>query len=323
MSDSLLTNKKHTQPGDSKSAACNNNDLDYDISEFIDYLTFEKSYSPHTTSNYLRDLKSLVGFLKQQNIHDWRNVDTSHIRLYISQKHRQGCGGKSLQRQLSSIRSLYRYLIHNKKLETNPVNDISVPKSGRKLPHVYDMEAFEQLANITEKTPIAQRDKAIMELFYSSGLRLSELAQLNIDTINFDAKLVRVTGKGSKQREVPIGRYAIDALKTWINVRDDIAKTSTDSNALFISKRGTRLATRSIQQRLTFWAKKQGLNQHCHPHLLRHSFASHLLESSGDLRAVQEMLGHADISTTQVYTHLDFQHLAKIYDKAHPRAHKK
>lgn len=301
----------------------NNNDLDNALSEFIDYLTFEKHYSTHTTSNYLRDLNSLSDFLKHQDIHNWASVTTAQIRQYIAQKHHQGCGGKSLQRQLSSIRSLYRYLIHNNKLETNPVNGIAVPKSGRKLPHVYDMETFEQLINITEKSPIALRDRAILELFYSSGLRLSELAQLNIDTINFDSRLVRVTGKGAKQREVPIGRYAIDALKTWLGIRNNISSTGIDSNALFISNRGTRLATRSIQQRLTFWAKKQGLGQHCHPHLLRHSFASHLLESSGDLRAVQEMLGHADISTTQVYTHLDFQHLAKIYDNAHPRARKK
>ncbi len=302
-----------------------NNSLANSINEFIDYLNFEKHYSAHTTSNYLRDLNSLSAFLLQQHIYEWEHVTTSQLRQYIALKHRQGCGGKSLQRQLSSIRSLYRYLIHNDKLETNPVTNISIPKSGRKLPHIYDIEAFEQLINITEKTPIAKRDRAILELFYSSGLRLSELAQLNMDTINFDSKLVRVTGKGAKQREVPIGRYAIDSLKVWLSIRDSILSNnaSRDSNALFISTRGTRLATRSIQQRLTFWAKKQGLKQHCHPHLLRHSFASHVLESSGDLRAVQEMLGHADISTTQVYTHLDFQHLAKVYDKAHPRARKK
>ena len=199
--------------------------------------------------------------------------------------------------------------------------DIPAPKSGKKLPAALDIENIEQLLNSTDQSAIAVRDRAMIELMYSAGLRLAELINLDLGMLDLSTGIARVTGKGSKQREVPIGRAAIKAVKAWLALRQEIA--NSDENALFVSNRGNRISPRTVQQRMKQLAQKQGLDQHLHPHKLRHSFASHMLESSGDLRAVQELLGHADISTTQVYTHLDFQHLAKVYDTAHPRARKK
>ena len=298
-----------------------NSGLNLPGSLFIEYIQYEKHYSKHTVRHYQRDISQFIEYLLTQNIVDWNSVNNQHIQQFISYRHRNGLNGKSLQRQLSSIRSLFRFLLSNNHIAHNPVTRVSIPRSGRKLPHVVDSEVFQQLVNIEDDSPIALRDLAMMELFYSSGLRLSELSQLGFDSIDFSSKQVRVTGKGSRQRDLPVGRYAISAVKHWLQVRPQLA--NADCDALFVSQRGSRLAPRSIQQRLAYWAKKQGLDEHLHPHLLRHSFASHLLESSGDLRAVQELLGHADISTTQVYTHLDFQHLVKVYDSAHPRATKK
>ena len=206
-------------------------------------------------------------------------------------------------------------------LKNNPAVDIRAPKSARTLPKTLDADTLTQLLEIDSNDILAVRDKTMMELFYSSGLRLSELVNLDLENIDLQESSLRATGKGNKTRILPIGRKAIDALKAWLHRRGEVANTET--RALFVSKRGTRISVRSVQQRLDYWRKKQGLEQHIHPHKLRHSFASHILESSGDLRAVQELLGHADISTTQIYTHLDFQHLAKVYDNAHPRARKK
>ncbi len=291
------------------------------LDNFLEYLEFEKRYSPHTISNYQRDLSSLLDYLGAQEISEWQAVKPQTIRLFVANRHRKGSGGKSISRQLSAIRSLYQYLQKHQAVSNNPALDIPAPKSGKKLPAALDIENIEQLLNSTDQSAIAVRDRAMIELMYSAGLRLAELINLDLGMLDLSAGMARVTGKGSKQREVPIGRAAIKAVKAWLALRQDMA--NADENALFVSNRGTRISPRTVQQRMKQLAQKQGLDQHLHPHKLRHSFASHMLESSGDLRAVQELLGHADISTTQVYTHLDFQHLAKVYDTAHPRARKK
>jgi len=219
------------------------------------------------------------------------------------------------------LRSFYQFLIRKHQLKNNPAIDIRAPKTARTLPDTLDADTLTQLLEIPGDSILAIRDRAIMELFYSSGLRLSELVNLDTCDIDLNENILRATGKGNKTRILPIGRKAAEALNNWLQQRVILAKV--EEQALFVSQRGSRISTRSVQQRLNYWRKKQGLEQHIHPHKLRHSFASHILESSGDLRAVQELLGHADISTTQIYTHLDFQHLAKVYDKAHPRARKK
>ena len=288
---------------------------------FKDYLQFEKQYSSHTLGGYERDLSQFQQWLKKNQCDDITLADNLHIRNWVAGLHRQGMGSKTLQRKLSSLRSFYHFLIRRSILKNNPAVDIRAPKSASKLPDTLDTDSLTQLLNIPADSILAIRDRAIMELFYSSGLRLSELANLDLDSIDLSEKSLRAIGKGKKERLLPIGSKAIEALQTWLEKRNTMA--NEPENALFVSKRGSRISTRSIQQRLSYWRKKQGLTQHIHPHKLRHSFASHILESSGDLRAVQELLGHADISTTQIYTHLDFQHLANVYDKAHPRARKK
>ncbi len=243
------------------------------------------------------------------------------MRAFVSWRHRQGIGGRSLQRNLSAIRAFYKFLLDEGIVTHNPAEEIFAPKTPRKLPKALDVDQTARLVEIDSADPLAQRDRAILELMYSSGLRLSELVTLDVDEVDLDDAMVSVLGKGNKRRYVPVGRYAIEALKRWLPVRATLA--GSPEEALFVSRRGQRLGARAVQERLRLWAIRQGLAVHVHPHMLRHSFASHLLESSGDLRAVQELLGHADISTTQVYTHLDFQHLAKVYDAAHPRARKK
>ncbi len=289
--------------------------------QFAEHLKYEKQYSPHTLSAYQRDLKQFSEWLLKNDCDDILNADNLHIRNWVAGLYRQGIGGKTLQRKLSSLRSFYQYLIRNHKLKNNPAADIRAPKSARTLPDTLDIDTLSRLLDIPPDSILAIRDRAIMELFYSSGLRLSELVNLNLDSIDLTENMLRAIGKGNKTRILPVGRKAVEALRKWLSERSTIA--DIEESALFVSNRGQRISTRSIQQRLNYWRKKQGLEQHIHPHKLRHSFASHILESSGDLRAVQELLGHADISTTQIYTHLDFQHLAKVYDKAHPRARKK
>ena len=289
--------------------------------QFKDYLQYEKQYSSHTLGSYERDLKQFQLWLKKNQCDDITQADNLHIRNWVAGLHRQGIGSKTLQRKLSSLRSFYNFLIRKRLLKNNPAIDIRAPKAAKKLPDTLDTDSLTQLLNIPPDSILAIRDRSIMELFYSSGLRLSELVNLNLDSIDLQEKSLRAIGKGNKERLLPIGSKAIEALEKWLSQRNTMAKI--DENALFVSTRGKRISTRSIQQRLSYWRKKQGLAQHIHPHKLRHSFASHILESSGDLRAVQELLGHADISTTQIYTHLDFQHLANVYDKAHPRARKK
>ena len=291
------------------------------LKQFEAYLEFEKQYSKHTLDAYKRDLKQFSKWLKDKGCDDLLKADSLHIRNWVSSLHRQGIGGKTLQRKLSSLRSFYQFLVRKQMLKNNPANDIRAPKTGRKLPDTLDTEALTQLLEIQGDSILAIRDRAIMELFYSSGLRLSELVNLDLNSVDLTENIVHAIGKGNKARLLPIGRKAVEAIQGWISRRIELAKI--EEGALFVSNRGTRISTRSVQQRLNYWRQKQGLEQHIHPHKLRHSFASHILESSGDLRAVQELLGHADISTTQIYTHLDFQHLAKVYDKAHPRSRKK
>ena len=288
---------------------------------FENYLQHEKRYSSHTLSGYKCDLSQFSQWLIDKNDTEIINADSLDIRNWISSLHRQGIGRKTLQRKLSSLRSFYQFLVRKHLLKNNPATEIRAPKSARTLPNTLDSDTLTQLLDIKSDDILALRDKAIMELFYSSGLRLSELVNLDIINIDLQENSLRAIGKGNKTRLLPIGKKAVDALATWMLRREEMA--NIDEKAIFVSKRGTRISVRSVQQRLDYWRKKQGLEQHIHPHKLRHSFASHILESSGDLRAVQELLGHADISTTQIYTHLDFQHLAKVYDKAHPRAHKK
>lgn len=287
------------------------------IDQFCAYISDTRRLSPHTVSNYRRDIEELAqGFAEQAPF----SLTQHDLRLHISRLHRKGLAGKSLQRKLSSIRRFYHYFIRQRLCENNPALGLRPPKSPRKLPKVMSTDELHHLLDYQADDWLSLRDKAIVELLYSSGLRLAEIASLDIDALDFPSAIVRVTGKGNKQRLVPLGRIAIQAIQAWLAER--AALSGADEKALFISRRGKRLSHRSIQQRLHKLGLERGARQRLHPHLMRHSFASHVLESSGDLRAVQEMLGHSDISTTQVYTHLDFQHLAKTYDAAHPRARK-
>jgi integrase/recombinase XerC len=288
------------------------------IESFLDSL---QHLSPHTCKGYQRDLKFFLNYCKEQKIKKWQKIDGHQVRRFVAWRHRQGTGGKSLQRNLSAIRVFYRYLIEQGVARQNPAEGILAPKTPRKLPRALDADQATQLMLINDQTPLAVRDRAMLELMYSSGLRLSELIQLDMNNLDLRDAVVTVLGKGKKTRTVPVGRHAIAALKKWIGIRQDLVKG--EATAVFITQQGKRISPRAFQLRLKQWAIKQGIPGNVHPHMLRHSFASHLLESSGDLRAVQELLGHADISTTQIYTHLDFQHLARVYDAAHPRAHRK
>jgi len=291
------------------------------VKNFLVYLENERGLSARTMKAYQRDLDQLTKFLEQEDIEQPDQVTQHHIRAFIAQRHRQGLGGKSLQRMLSAVRSLFRWMLREGHAQHNPATPVRAPKSPRHLPATLDADTIAQLLDIPCDTPLAIRDKAIMELFYSSGLRLSELASLHWEQVDISSGMVTVTGKGNRTRMVPVGRIAAEALLEWRKARAKFA--SFEEPHVFVSQRGGPIAERTIQARIRYWAKHQGMPQNVYPHLLRHSFASHMLESSGDLRAVQELLGHADISTTQIYTHLDFQHLASVYDKTHPRAKKK
>lgn len=291
------------------------------VDSYFDYLKNERGLSVLTIKAYRRDLEQLLKFLETEEIDQPQLVDQHHIRAFIAHRHRQGLGGQSLQRLLSAVRSFFRWMMREGIARHNPATPVKAPKSPRHLPATLDADTIAQLLDIPCDTPLAIRDKAIMELFYSSGLRLSELATLHWEQIDLVSGMVTVTGKGNRSRMVPVGRIAVEALLEWRKTRGQFA--SFEEPHVFVSQRGNPIAIRTIQARIRYWAKHQGMPQNIYPHLLRHSFASHMLESSGNLRAVQELLGHADISTTQIYTHLDFQHLAKVYDKTHPRAKKK
>ena len=292
------------------------------LNEFIDELKIERRSSPHTLSNYRRDLNRLAGFCTEQRIDQWSEVQQVHVRSHIAGRHRQGIDSKSLQRELSAIRSFYKFLQKNRLVETNPAQHIKAPKQARKLPRVLDVDQISGMLDAGADSVLEIRDLAMFELLYSSGLRLAELAALNLADLDLRDQTVLVrSGKGGKSRMLPIGSKAASSLHSWLEKRRQLAVDC--EVAVFLSDRGRRLSHRSIQARLAQWCLKKGVSSHVHPHMLRHSFASHLLESSQDLRAVQELLGHSNISTTQIYTHLDFQHLAEIYDKAHPRAKRK
>ena len=290
--------------------------LDRHIDSFLSHLEVVRHLSPHTISSYRRDLDSFFTFLKEK--HDsWEEVQDHHIRGFVAQERRRGLSARSIQRALSSIRSFFNYLLDEEVVETNPAANISSPKSAQLLPKALDTDLVKRLLDFKPQGDIEIRDKAMVELLYSSGLRLSELCGLNMDSVSIKERSCRVVGKGNKTRDLPVGEKAIQSLRDWLLVRENI---SSDANkALFLNKNGKRISTRSVQLRLERLSKKRGLPM-VNPHMLRHSFASHILESSGDLRAVQEMLGHSDIGTTQIYTKLDFQHLSKVYDDAHPRA---
>lgn len=290
------------------------------LKEFLAVLAYEKNYSPHTIEAYRRDLSRFVKFLKTIRC-EWQNVSSKQVRDYLSHRFFSDIKGRTLQRELSSLRRFYQHHLANGNVKNNPLNGIRAPRTEKRLPETLTIEQVSRLLDMPPENPLETRDVAMAELMYSSGLRLAELVTLDLQAMDLSAGVVRVQGKGSKQRDLPVGNCACVALKHWLNVRGGWA--DAEQTALFVGRGGRRLSTRAVQKRLSLLASKRGLDLRLHPHLLRHSFASHILESSGDLRAVQELLGHADISTTQVYTHLDFQHLAKVYDKAHPRARRR
>lgn len=303
--------------------------LNVDLQKFFSYLQSERRYSEHTVSAYRRDINHFLSCcgLNDVKIISWDDIKQADIRRCVAKLHRQGLSGKSLQRWLSSIRSLYRFLCRFKMATNNPATGIPAPKAAKRLPDTLNAEEINQLLSSkgneinTDDNRLNIRDNAMMELMYACGLRLSELSGLNLQDVDWQQHTILVTGKGQKQRRLPFGRKARDAMNDWLKKRNIVA--NENESALFVSTRGSRLSNSSIQKRLKKMALMQGINVNVYPHMLRHSFASHLLESSKDLRAVQELLGHANLSTTQIYTHLDFQHLAGVYDDAHPRARKK
>ncbi len=285
---------------------------------FLQHLQHERRLSLRTVENYQRDLIRIQAYCHDRKITAWDQLDIHQVRALVAHLHRQGLHGRSIARLLSALRSLFKFLLREDHVTHNPAEGVSAPKAERPLPKVLDVDQMSRLLDIKGKEPLTLRDRALMELMYSSGLRLSELVGLNLNDLDLRDALVTVTGKGNKTRVLPIGKLALQAIQIWLKARSHLA--AIDETALFVSRKGTRLSARAVEARLRQWGLKQGLDAKVHPHRLRHSFASHMLESSQDLRAVQELLGHADIGTTQIYTHLDFQHLAQVYDTAHPRA---
>lgn len=287
------------------------------VARFLRYLTSEKRASDHTCNNYGRDLDRLAAWAMEQAM-PWPGLDHHGLRRYVAGLARSGLAGRTIARHLSSIRRFFGFLVREGVVKDNPGLDIRPPRSGRPLPKVLDADSAGHLLDQRPEDPLEIRDHAILELMYSSGLRLAELVALDRGQLDLEGAEIRVTGKGRKTRLLPVGRTAIKALRAWLAVRSDLA--GPGEPAVFVSRRGSRIHPRTVQARLRRWGIRHGADQGVHPHLMRHSFASHVLESSSDLRAVQELLGHSDIATTQIYTHLDFQHLARVYDQAHPRA---
>ena len=304
------------------------------VAQFRRYMTTERRLSAHTDSNYARDLAALVKFCDLHGLPDWSAVDSQHVRMFAAHSHSKGLAPRSIQRRLSAVRGFFEFLVRESLEEqrrekrlpgpaditNNPTHEVRAPKAQRHLPETLDADQMGRLLEIPAGDIFVTRDRAIMELLYSSGLRLAELVGLDVDGLLAD-RTVRVLGKGDKERIVPVGTKAASALTQWLTERVSIAKPA--ETALFVGRSGERLGRRAVQTRVAYWARRQGVSMRVYPHLFRHSFASHLLESGGDLRGVQELLGHADIATTQIYTHLDFQHLARIYDQTHPRARRK
>jgi len=306
------------------------------IERFASHLTHERRMSGHTVAAYRHDLLRLRIFCEARKITRWDALDNAHLRTFAATEHASGVGPRSIQRRLSAVRTFYEFMLREGHCGRNPARDVRAPKTKKRLPTTLDTDQMARLLEFRVCDSLSARDKAMMELFYSSGLRLGELVSLDTGAIDLADRTVRVIGKGSKTRLLPIGRFAIAALQKWLSERAAIAKGAapakrttpakraasapSDEFAVFIGRSGRRLSVRAVQMRVGMWARRQGLGVHVHPHMLRHSFATHLLESSSNLRGVQELLGHADIGTTQIYTHLDFQHLAKVYDATHPRA---
>jgi integrase/recombinase XerC len=312
------------------------------IGRFGRYLTTERRCSPHTVAAYTRDLQALVSFCDRSRLESWTAVDSGHLRTFAARLHAGGLGPRSIQRRLSAVRSFYEFLQREghaargsaggagttaaaegerrevARIRGNPGQDVRAPKAARRLPQTLDADQMARLLEIPRGEPFAIRDRAIMELLYSCGLRLAEIVGLDLGHLDARDRMVQVLGKGRKARLVPVGRAALRALEPWLTERGRLARP--DEPALFVGRSGRRLGRRAVELRVAHWARRQGLAAHVYPHLFRHSFASHLLESGAELRGVQELLGHADIATTQIYTHLDFQHLARIYDATHPRA---
>jgi integrase/recombinase XerC len=284
-------------------------------------LATERRLSPHTVEAYGRDLEALLDFCAREQLASLKALDSFAVRRFAAESHRRGLGARSIARRLSAVRTFLNYLIEVGVLKSNAGVHVQAPKAPRRLPATLDADQVASLLAISGDEPLTLRDRAILELFYSSGLRLAELVGLNLGDVDAADRTVRVVGKGSKERVVPVGKHALVALKDWLAVRSELA--APKERALFVGKRGERVSPRTVQKRVNEWAKRQGAPTRVHPHMLRHSFATHVLESSGNLRAVQELLGHASLSTTQIYTHLDFQHLAHVYDKAHPRARRR
>jgi len=303
------------------------------IERFASHLKHERRMSEHTLAAYLHDIASLGAFCDERKLARWSAVGTEHVRSFAAAIHSRGLGGRSIQRRLSAVRTFYEFLLREGCATRNPAQDVRAPKQKKRLPTTLDADQMSRLLAFRSDDSLSSRDKAVMELFYSSGLRLTELVSLDISAIDLKDRTVRVLGKGAKSRVLPIGRFAVAALTKWLEQRAALIRDFTRSaggprrganqGAVFVGRTGRRLSTRAVQLRVGMWARRQGLGVHVHPHMFRHSFATHLLESSGDLRGVQELLGHADIGTTQIYTHLDFQHLAKVYDASHPRARRR
>lgn len=291
------------------------------LDAYFDFLKNERRLSPHTLSNYRHDLDSLTAFCDAHGIDDWCTLSVQNSRAFAAQLHRQGLAGRSIARTLSAARSFHRYLLREGIVMQNSFTGVAAPKAAKRLPKALSVDQAARLMQIDGDEPLTRRDRALLELLYSSGLRLAELVAINVTDLDLRDATVTVTGKGAKTRIVPVGTQARAAIQAWLKERTALA--AVGETALFLGRNGKRLGARAVQLRLKQWAVRQGIEVPTHPHMLRHSFASHLLESSGDLRAVQELLGHADLSTTQVYTHLDFQHLAKVYDAAHPRARRR
>lgn len=299
--------------------------MDTKSQEWVDryhrYLTTERQLSRHTVSSYGLDIAALVSFCDREGIESWQRVEINHVRSFAARSHARGLSGSSVQRRLSAVRNFLKFLVREGLIRANPATLIQAPKWHRPLPHVLDVDQMKQLLEIPDTDPGAVRDRAIMELLYSSGLRLAELIRLDVPDLDLADRTVGVVGKGNRARILPVGSYAVRALRAWLTIRRQVANPG--EGALFVGRRGVRLTPRAVEVRIAGWARKRGITVHVHPHMFRHSFATHLLESCGAIREVQELLGHASISTTQIYTHLDFSHIAKVYDATHPRAHRK
>jgi integrase/recombinase XerC len=287
------------------------------VDDFLRYLKVERQLSPLTQKNYQRQLQAIMAMADEMKLTSWSQLEPAQVRSLAARSRRGGLGASSLALRMSALRSFLDWQVHQGMLSANPAKGISTPRNARHLPKNMDVDEVNQLLEIDFNDPLAVRDRAMLETMYGGGLRLSELVNMDCRHMDLEAGEVRVLGKGSKERRVPIGGTAVTWIQHWLSLRDSFAP---QDDAVFVSSRGSRISTRNVQKRFAEWGIKQGVASHIHPHKLRHSFATHLLESSGDLRAVQELLGHANLATTQIYTHLDFQHLATVYDAAHPRA---